>query len=91
MALGGPWMIDRRVRRSIPIVLVLLVVLVGLLLVATDHWRKGATAMGAATGLAAGLRLVLPEGWVGVLAVRSRVFDVVFLLAMTGLLVALVW
>ena len=72
-------------------VVVLLVVVVGLLLIATDHWRRGATALGAAAGLAALLRLVIPEGSIGVLAVRNRAFDVLFLLALAGLFAALVW
>jgi hypothetical protein len=68
---GGP-------ARAISITAVLLVLGVGLLLVATDHWRRGATVLGAAAFLAGVLRLVVPERFIGVLAVRSKAFDVIF-------------
>ena len=73
-------MIDRKLLRALPIAVVLALVVIGLLLVATDHWRRGAAAFAAAAVVAAVLRLVLSQARVGVLAVRSRAFDVVFLL-----------
>jgi hypothetical protein len=75
-------MTSGRAGRSLPVAAVLVVAAVGLVLIATDHWRRGATALGAAAALAAVLRLVVPERWIGVLAVRSRVFDVAFALVL---------
>jgi hypothetical protein len=56
-------------------------VAVGLVLVAEDRWRRGLLGIGVVLVGAAVLRLLLPTRSVGVLAVRSRVFDVLALLA----------
>lgn len=58
---------------------VLLAVAVGLARVAQDHWRQGLFLVGGALLAAALLRLLLPVRQVGLLAVRSRPFDVVLL------------
>jgi hypothetical protein len=70
--------------RQLPLLAVLVLVGVGLVVVAFDHWRKGVVIMGVALIGAALLRLLLPVRRVGFLAVRSRPVDVV-LLAVTGL------
>ena len=70
--------------RQLPLLAVLVVVGVGLVVVAFDHWRKGVVIMGVALIGAALLRLLLPVRRVGFLAVRSRPVDVV-LLAGTGI------
>jgi hypothetical protein len=70
--------------RQLPLLVVLLVVGVGLLLVAFQHWRMGLVVMGLALVGAGLLRLLLPVRRAGFLAVRSRPVDVV-LLAGTGL------
>ena len=75
--------------RQLPLLAVLVVVGVGLLVVAFDHWRKGVVIMGVALIGAALLRLLLPVRRVGFLAVRSRPVDVV-LLAVTGLAVIVI-
>ena len=75
--------------RVVPITVVLLVVAAGLVLAVLDHWRRGSAVLAVAAALAAAMRLLLPTRLVGVLAVRSRPFDVVFLLALTALLVAM--
>ena len=72
--------------RQLPLLAVLVVVGVGLVVVAFDHWRKGVVIMGVALIGAALLRLLLPVRRVGFLAVRSRPVDVA-LLAVTGLAV----
>lgn len=59
-----------------PITLVLAGVGVALLLVATDHFRRGSVVLTASVLVAAFLRLLLPEKDAGWLAVRSRVVDV---------------
>ncbi|MDQ4117749.1 MAG: DUF3017 domain-containing protein [Actinomycetota bacterium] len=58
-----------------PLLLVLLVVLVGLQRVLSEHWREGSALLGIAALTAAGLRLVLPPDRVGLLAVRGRTAD----------------
>jgi len=69
--------------RQLPLLAVLVMVGVGLVVVAFDHWRKGIVIIGVALMGAALLRLLLPLRRVGFLAVRSRPVDVV-LLAGTG-------
>jgi hypothetical protein len=78
-----------RLLRALPIAVVLALIVAGLVLALLDHWRKGSAALAGAAGLAALLRLVLPARLVGVLAVRSRRFDVLFLVLTTALLVAM--
>jgi hypothetical protein len=72
---------ERTWQRALPITAVLLVVVVAMVLILTAHWRKGAAALGVAAVLAAVLRVAVPERLQGALAVRSRAFDVCFLLA----------
>ncbi len=59
--------------------LVLAVMVVGAGVVATSHWRKGAAIIGLALGLGTAIRLFLPKRVAGLLAVRSRWFDVLCL------------
>lgn len=61
------------------LLLVVGVVLVGAAVIATSHWRRGAAIVGAALGLGALMRLLLPKRAAGLLAVRSRWFDVLCL------------
>jgi hypothetical protein len=75
--------------RQLPLLAVLVVVGVGLLLVAVDHWRKGLVVVGVALVVGAVLRGFLPVRRAGFLAVRSRPVDVV-LLAGTGLALAII-
>lgn len=63
-------------RVHLPMVLVAVVVAVAVVFVAGDRWRRGAFFFGGATLLAAALRLALPTARVGLLAVRSKPFDV---------------
>lgn len=77
--------------RSLPAAAVLLLVVAALVLIATAHWRKGASALAAATGLTAVLRLFLSREHLPFLAVRSRPFDVLMALALTALLGLTAW
>ena len=70
--------------RQLPLLAVLVTVVIGLLLVTFEHWRKGLVVVGLALVGAAALRLLLPVRRVGFLAVRSRPTDVV-LMAGAGL------
>jgi hypothetical protein len=66
---------------------VLAVAAVGLLRVATANWREGSVLLGGALLLAAVLRAVLPPDRAGLLAIRSRVVDI---LSYSGLGLAVV-
>ena len=59
-----------------PFALVLAVALAGMVLVALQHWRRGAAVIGGALLLAAALRAVLPNERAGLIALRSRGVDV---------------
>jgi hypothetical protein len=60
---------------------------VGLGLVALDHFRIGCLILGISVLFAALARLVLPARRVGLLVVRSRAFDVLVLSSMGTALV----
>ncbi|WP_405133396.1 DUF3017 domain-containing protein [Nocardia sp. NBC_01388] len=64
------------VRDNLPILLVAAVMVVAVVFLAWDRWRRGTFFFGGATLLAAALRLLLPTERVGLLAVRSKPFDV---------------
>lgn len=83
-------MITARGRRAIPITVVLLIAAIGLLLFATAHWRRGSVLLGVSALVGAGLRAFVPDALVGVLAVRGRTFDVLFLLVLAASFAALV-
>jgi len=70
-----------------PMIVVLAVAVVGLLRVATAHWREGSVTLGAALLIAAALRAALPPDRAGLLAIRSKVLDI---LAYSGLGLAVV-
>ena len=65
-----------------PMLVVLAIAVVGLLRVATAHWREGSVLLGGALLVAAALRAALPPDRAGLLAIRSRVVDI---LAYSGL------
>ncbi|MGI8416349.1 MAG: DUF3017 domain-containing protein [Nakamurella sp.] len=75
-------MTDIPVRRAVSIAVVLMIAAVGLLLVAVSHWRVGVAVLGLSALVGGAARLVLPDAALGVLAVRSRVFDTAFMLAL---------
>lgn len=72
--------------RQVPYACVLCGVALGLAVEATGHFKKGSLLLGAAVLFGALVRLVLPAGQVGLLAVRKRAIDV---LIMVGLAVAI--
>lgn len=80
----------RRARRlhdfvvNIPYYLVLSVIVVAAVLVLIDRWRRGAFVFGSAMILGALFRAFLPAHRVGLLQVRSRVFDIAAMTAMGG-------
>ncbi len=72
--------------RQWPILVVLLGVVVALVLVALDYFRRGSVVLAGSVLLAAFLRLLLPDREAGLLAVRSRRVDVAILGVMGALL-----
>jgi Protein of unknown function (DUF3017) len=68
-------------------VVVLGIAAVGLLRIATANWREGAVLLGGSLLVAAALRSVLPPDRAGLLAIRSRIIDV---LSYSGLGLAVV-
>jgi hypothetical protein len=63
-----------------PLLIVIGIVVAGLALVVVQHWRLGTGVIGAGLCLGALERALLPRRVAGLLQVRSRVFDVSFLL-----------
>ncbi|NLE80297.1 MAG: DUF3017 domain-containing protein [Rhodococcus sp.] len=78
----------RFAKKNLPMVAVGFVILITIVFVLADRWRRGSFVFGLAALLAAGFRLFLSDDKVGVLAVRSKTFDVAALLAVGG---AIVW
>lgn len=70
--------------RQWPILLVLFCLLGSLAVVAANHFRRGTYLLSATVLLAAALRLALPAREAGVLAVRSRFWDVLVLSGLGG-------
>ncbi|WP_235433270.1 MULTISPECIES: DUF3017 domain-containing protein [Protofrankia] len=74
-------------RRSSPgwdpvLTVVLGAAIIALVFVSQDHWRRGLLGLGVVLLAGAVMRLVLPTRRAGLLAVRSRVFDVATLAAL---------
>ncbi len=63
------------VRAQWPILTVAAIFAVALVLVAAGFWRRGAFLIGVAVGVAAALRLALPEERAGLLVVRDKSLD----------------
>nr|WP_040746193.1 DUF3017 domain-containing protein [Nocardia transvalensis] len=72
-----------------PLLLVVAVLLVAVVFVAQDRWRRGAYVIGGATLLAAALRACLPTVRVGLLAVRGKPFDVGAYVVLGGAIITL--
>jgi hypothetical protein len=79
----------RRPLGELPTALVLFIATGGLIAVTLDHWRKGMFLIGLAALVGAVFRLVLRTRDAGLLAVRSRAFDVVALIGMGAVVVIL--
>ena len=62
-------------RAQWPILTVAAIFVLALVLVAAGFWRRGALLIGIGVGVAAGLRLLLPEEQAGLLVVRSTRLD----------------
>jgi uncharacterized membrane protein len=62
-------------RAQWPILTVAAIFSLALVLVAAGFWRRGALLIGIGVGVAAGLRLLLPDEQAGLLVVRSKRID----------------
>lgn len=82
----------RTVLNQWPLALVLSVCVAGLLVVLSNHFRRGTVLFAGGLVLAAALRAVLPAPAAGLLVVRNRLLDVLTLgaLGLGVLLTALV-
>lgn len=78
-------------RRQWPILTVTAVGLVAAILVAAGFWRRGALLIGIGVGVAALLRLVLPDERAGVLVVRTRTIDVAMMAAVCAMVIYIAW
>ncbi len=76
-------------RNQLPMLLVAVVLVVAVVFLVQDRWRRGAFVIGGAPLLASVLRLVLPEVRVGLLAVRGKPFDVGAYAVLGGTIIAL--
>lgn len=74
-----------------PILLVGLFLLAAFVLVAAGYWRRGALVMAIGVAVAAALRLTLPEDRVGLLAVRTRVVDIVTTASVSAAMLYIAW
>ncbi len=78
-------------RRQWPVLTVAGIGLVAAILVAAGFWRRGTLLIGIGVGVAAALRLLLPEDRVGVLAVRSRRLDVAMMTSVCAAVLYIAW
>ena len=67
--------LGRAVRAQWPILLVGLIFVAAFVLAGANFWRRGALLIGIGVGVAAVLRLTLPDERAGLLVVRSRGTD----------------
>ncbi|MBA3743189.1 DUF3017 domain-containing protein [Sporichthya sp.] len=81
--------ISRVVAAEWPLVTVLAVCTAGVLVVLSEHFRRGTVLFAGGLVLAAGLRALLPSESAGLLVVRGRLVDVITLTALgLGVLLA---
>jgi Protein of unknown function (DUF3017) len=78
---GGQW----------PILLVGLTFIAAFGLVIAGYWRRGALVVAIGVGVAAALRLALPDDRVGLLAVRSRAIDFVTTATVSAAMLYVAW
>ncbi len=79
------------VRAQWPILTVAAIFLVALLLVAAGFWRRGAFLIGIGVGVAAALRLVLPDDRAGLLVVRAKSLDFATMTTISAIMIYTAW
>lgn len=80
-----PWL------AQMPYALVLSGLAAGIAVVGFAYFKRGPAIIAGALVLAAVFRLVLPEDWIGMLAVRRRWVDLTVLVGLACLLIVLAW
>lgn len=83
--------LGRAVRAQWPILLVGLIFVVAFVLAGANFWRRGALLIGIGVGVAAALRLALPEERAGLLVVRSRGTDFLTTASVGAAMVYVAW
>jgi hypothetical protein len=83
--------LGRAVRAQWPILLVGLIFLVAFVLAGANFWRRGSLLIGIGVGVAAGLRLALPDERAGLLVVRSRGTDFLTTASVGAAMVYVAW
>ncbi|OBK18298.1 DUF3017 domain-containing protein [Mycobacterium asiaticum] len=83
--------LGRVVRAQWPILLVGMIFLVAFVLAGANFWRRGALLIGIGVGVAAVLRLALPDERAGLLVVRSRGTDLLTTAAVAAAMVYVAW
>ncbi len=78
---GGQW----------PILMPFLIFIAAFGLVIAGYWRRGALVLAIGVGVAAALRLALPDDRAGLLAVRSRMIDFVTTASVSAAMLYIAW
>ena len=76
---------------QVPYALVLSALAAGIVVVAAAYFKRGPAIIAGALLLAATFRLILPQEWIGMLAVRRRWIDLLVLSSLAALLIVLAW
>lgn len=79
------------IRAQWPILTVAAIFALALALVAAGFWRRGAFLIGVGVGVAAGLRLVLPEDRAGLLVVRTKSLDFATMTTFSAIMLYTAW
>ena len=79
------------VRAQWPILTVAAIFAVALVLVAAGFWRRGSFLIGVAVGVAAVLRLALPDERAGLLVVRDKGLDFATMTTISAVMIYTAW
>ncbi len=80
-----------RTIRQWPILLVGLIFVTAFALVGANFWRRGSLLIGIGVGVAAALRLVLPDERAGLLVVRSKGTDFMTTAIVAAVMAYIAW
>lgn len=78
---GGQW----------PILMPFVIFIAAFVLVVAGYWRRGALVLAIGVGVAAALRLTLPDDRAGLLAVRSRTIDFITTASVSAAMLYVAW
>ncbi len=79
------------VRAQWPILTVAAIFAVALVLVTAGFWRRGSFLIGVAVGVAAALRLALPDERAGLLVVRDKGLDFATMTTISAVMIYTAW